>query len=84
MFLHITDFVHLGDYQLQLTFNNDIVKKVNLLPELYGEIFEPLKVQKFFRQVHLNLDTQTIEWPNGVDFAPEFLFEIGESIETGK
>lgn len=81
MFLHITDFIQLDDYQLQLTFNNGVVKQVNLLQELYGKIFEPLKTISFFRKVTLNPDTQTIEWPNGADFAPEFLFELGQTID---
>ena len=30
-----------------------------------------------FQQVMLNRDTNTIEWPTGADFAPEFLYEVG-------
>jgi hypothetical protein len=41
---------------------------------LYGEIFEPLKDKSLFQKVFVT--SRTIEWPNGADFAPEFLFEI--------
>lgn len=81
MFLQITDCKHLGQYKLRLAFNNGLTKDVNLKEELYGEIFEPLKDVSLFSQVAINPNTNTIEWPNGADFAPEFLDEIGEIVE---
>ncbi len=80
MFLHITEVTYLKKYQLRLTFNNDIIKDVDLTDELYGEIFEPLKDVVFFKQVAINPDTKTVEWPNGADFAPEFLYDVGQEI----
>ncbi len=80
MFLHVTKVKYLENYKLRLTFSNGTVKDANLEEELYGEVFEPLKNLKIFRQVRVNHNTNTIEWPNGADFAPEFLHEIGEEV----
>jgi hypothetical protein len=33
-----------------------------------------LKAKSLFQKVFVT--SRTIEWPNGADFAPEFLFEI--------
>ena len=74
MFVHVTDVQYVKDYQLRLTFNNGIVGGIDLEPELYGEIFEPLRDKALFRQVYLT--SRTIEWPNGADFAPEFLLKL--------
>lgn len=81
MFLHVIDVQYIDQYQLRLTFNNQVVKKVDLQNELDGEIFEALKNLEFFQRVAVNSDTNTIEWPNGADFAPEFLFEIGQALD---
>ena len=59
----------------------DVIKEVNLSGELYGEVFEPLKDVTFFQQVSVNEETNTIEWPNGADFAPEFLYETGTEVK---
>ena len=78
MFLHVTGVNYLKGYKLRVEFSNGIVKKVDLSGELYGEVFEPLKDTDLFKQVAVNEETNTIEWPNGADFAPEFLFELGK------
>jgi len=54
---------------------------VDLASEIYGEVFEPLKRPEFFRRVSVNPETNTIEWPNGADFAPEFLHRIGTEVQ---
>ncbi|MCO5182463.1 MAG: DUF2442 domain-containing protein [Anaerolineae bacterium] len=77
MFLHINEVQLLGDFRLRLTFNDGVVKDVDLSEELFGSVFEPLQEAAYFRQVTINPETKTIEWPNGADFAPEFLYELG-------
>jgi hypothetical protein len=77
MFLHVNEVIFLDGYRLRLTFNNGTVKDVDLSEELHGMVFEPLHDPVLFRQVAVNPETRTIEWPNGADFAPEFLYELG-------
>jgi hypothetical protein len=77
MMLHITKVTYLEDYRLRLQFNDGSVKEVNLRTKLYGEVFEPLKNLDLFRQVRLNPESHTVEWPNGAYFSPEYLHEIG-------
>lgn len=81
MFLHVMRVTYMHDYELRLEFSDGVVKDVNLKDELYGEVFEPLKDIELFKQVHVNRDTNTIEWPNGADFAPEFLYEVGKEVK---
>lgn len=82
MFLHITHVHYIQDYTLQLTFNTGMIKQVNLHDELNGEIFEPLHDLNLFKQVVIDPDMRTIAWPNGADFAPEFLDEIGQPVPS--
>ena len=81
MFLRVTDVKLLRGYQLRVTFSDGVVKEVDLERELYGEVFEPLKDKELFQQVAVNPEANTVEWANGADFAPEFLYEIGEEVE---
>jgi hypothetical protein len=81
MILHITKVTYLQDYRLRLQFNDGSVKEVNLRNKLYGEEFKPLEKLDFFRQVRLNPASHTIEWPNGANFSPEYLHEIGVEVE---
>jgi hypothetical protein len=67
---------------LSLTFSDGSIRVIDLESELYGEVFEPLKDLTLFSQVRFNPDTDTIEWPNGADFSPEFLYR--QSTPTGE
>lgn len=74
MILHVTEVEYLDEYRLRLYFNDGVEGVIDLGPELYGEVFEPLRDIQLFRQVFLT--SRTIEWPNGADFAPEFLLSL--------
>jgi hypothetical protein len=37
-------------------------------------VFEPLRDVKVFGQLRVDPELDTIVWPNGADFAPEFIY----------
>ena len=63
------------EHTLFLRFDDGSEGEVDLSRELEGSVFEPLKDVAFFRQVVLDSEIHTVVWPNGADFAPEFLYE---------
>lgn len=71
----VIDAKYVENYTLYLLFSDGSEGEVNLEQELSGEIFEPLKDMDFFKKFTVNHDIHTIAWPNGADFAPEFLYE---------
>jgi hypothetical protein len=76
----VQDVDYVADYQLRLGFEDGTVKLVDLAPYLDGEIFEPLRDQRYFATVSVNADIDTITWDNGADFSPDFLYEIGKPL----
>lgn len=73
--LRVIDVDYTKDYELLITFNDGNKKKVGLRPYLTGEVLgELLDKEKF---IQYGLTPVTIEWINGADLAPEFLYEIG-------
>ncbi len=40
-----------------------------------GEIFEPIREPEKFRQFQVHTELNTLTWPNGADFAPEYLYK---------
>ncbi|MBA3559478.1 MAG: DUF2442 domain-containing protein [Gemmatimonadaceae bacterium] len=61
------------DYVLWLRFNDGVEGEVDLGHELTGEMFAPLRDQQVFARVSVHPELRTVTWPNGADFAPEFL-----------
>ena len=63
-----------------LTFEDDTVRLANLEAHLDGEVFEPLRDIEYFRSFRVNPELDTVVWPNGADFSPDFLYEIGQPV----
>ena len=66
---------YLRDYVLWLRFRDGTSGEIDLAPELWGEVFEPLKDLDVFRSFTVHPDFCTLVWPTGADFAPEFLHD---------
>ena len=74
MFIEITKAEYLEGYNLRIHFNNGKIRIADLEASLEGPIFESLKNIEEFRR--FSIPYNTIQWENGADFAPEFLYEI--------
>ena len=75
---HVTAFEQVGDFTLKLDFDDGTSQTIDFAPILRGQLFGPLADPEFFRQVRLNTDFDTIEWPNGADFDPANLHDWPE------
>lgn len=67
----VTSVVVIGDFKLRLRFNDGLVRELDLADRLRGPVFEPLKDPAYFARVQI--EGESIEWPNGASFSPEFL-----------
>lgn len=74
----VTGVLVLKPYVLAVRFADGVSRLIDLEMELYGEVFEPLKDPDFFYQASVDPVGGTVVWPNGADFAPEFLYEAGK------
>jgi len=74
---YVVDASYLDGYRLEIRFENDEVRVVDLSDHLDGPVFEPLKELSYFKQFQVNHDIDTVVWPNSADFSPDFLYDIG-------
>ena len=61
-------------YTIWIRFADGVAGDVDLKDDLWGEVFEPLKSVSEFRRFKVDEELHTLVWPNGADFAPEFLY----------
>ena len=62
-----------GPHRLWLRFSDGAEGEIDLGQQLTGPIFQPLRDPSAFAAVRVDPEIRTIAWPNGADFAPEFL-----------
>jgi hypothetical protein len=63
------------DHCLRLLFDNGTVGDVDLSHTVWTGVLAPLQDPAFFAQVRVDPEAATVVWPNGLDMAPEPLYE---------
>ena len=63
----------LEDYNLELTFDNNIVKIKDMKPHLNEGVFQVLKNKEIFNSVKISFGT--ISWNEEIDLCADYLYE---------
>jgi len=71
----VSEATHVKDFIIRIRFVDGVEGEINLKEELEGEIFQPLKDVEYFKKFTVHPELHTLTWPNGADFAPEFLYD---------
>ena len=74
MFLHVTEAEYIADHRVRVSFNDGVTVDIDLSDSLDGPIFEPLRDIEYFKS--FSIVGHTLAWPNGADFAPEYLHSL--------
>ena len=74
--LNVREVEYRGGYRLWLRFTDGTEGEVDLAAHLVGPVFQPVLDPIMFAAVRVDPEIRTIAWPNGADFAPEFLREL--------
>ena len=65
----------IGEYRLRLAFQDGTVGDVDFSGREWRGVFEPLRDPSYFARVELDAEAGTIAWPDGLDMAPEPLYD---------
>lgn len=76
--LHIKSVEHIAGHKLWVSFDDGESGLVDLAGSLQGPVFEALKDVDFFSRVAVDPELETLVWPNGADFAPEYIKTLCE------
>lgn len=72
---HVLEARYIGGYTIWLRFRDGTAGEIDLAAALHGSMFEPLRDPAFFKSFIVHPEFHTLVWPNGADFAPEFLHD---------
>ena len=75
LMIHVAQATYVADYRIRIAFSDGSEGEVDLSDELTGAVLEPLRDLSVFRSFKVHPELHTLVWPNGADFAPEFLYE---------
>jgi hypothetical protein len=80
-FIKIITAEYLNGYVLKITFEDKSTKIIDFKPVLHGELYSPLLNLEFFKRHYIDLETGTLNWPNGADFDPSMIYEWENAVD---
>lgn len=83
--LKITKVSYTANYKIKVKFNNGVCGEINLKEKIFKDsraIFVLLREENYFKNFKQN--RWTIEWNNGLDFAPEYLLSLLQTQQQAK
>lgn len=81
--IKVKNVKHIQDYKLMILFSDDKEKIVDFenLMNQEGFYILPLRDIEFFKKVQMDRFNYSICWPNGADFCPDVLYEMGIEVK---
>ncbi len=79
LLIKVKEAKYVENYKLGLVFNDGFKGVIDLKNKIFTDhrdIFKPLQTIEYFKSFSQN--SWTIEWENGLDLAPEYLYELTE------
>jgi hypothetical protein len=66
----LVDAKYVKDFVVWVRFDDGVQGEIDLKPELYGPVFEPLLDPSQFRKFSIHPEFHTLVWESGADIAP--------------
>ena len=77
--LKVTHADYVRNHELRLSFSDGAKKIVDFWPLAQKGICVKLQDLEYFR--NFTLDPFSVDWSNEIGFAPEYLYEIGTTVQ---
>lgn len=74
----VTAFSIVGPYELEVSFEDGLTRRIDFSGMLEGQLFGPLRDLRIFNAVRLDEEFHTLVWPNDADFDPSTLHDWPE------
>lgn len=71
--LHVTEARYTSGKTIWVSFDDSASGEIDLTGHLQGPVFEILKDDAELAKLKFDEELETVVWPNGADFTPEFL-----------
>ena len=79
--MRVKDAEYIEGHKIRIMFSDGVEKVVDFAPFLKNakHVFLPLRDIVYFKE--FQVDDITLSWPNGADFEPELLYDMGTQIK---